>query len=236
MKRRTIRTIVLAALLPSAVLIGGALMLPAVRAQEATPPPAIPVEPVDALPLEPLPPRHFTGVPVVVDAVTLQLEGELLKLYGLRSFPGDWRADAIARVALEVVLGDDALDCYSAGRDRFRRSLVSCSVGGGDLVETMLAAGMGIVDRQTTRAPSADPALADRYDDAERAARVQSAGLWATVPGFEPPPPELPPPPEPGLLDWIERFQTGIAVLIGMIGLAIGLVVSRRPRGPAIRS
>ncbi|MDZ4737660.1 MAG: hypothetical protein SGJ07_15055 [Rhodospirillaceae bacterium] len=235
MKQRLIRTIFLAALLPSAALFGGALTSAAVRAQEATPPPAIPVEPVDALPLEPLPPRHFTGVPVVIDAVTLQLEGEHFKLYGLRSFPGDWRADAIARVALELVLSEAELDCYSAGHDRFRRSLVSCSIGADDLVETMLEAGMGIVDRQTTRAPSADPALADRYDEAERAAREHSAGLWATVPGFEPPPSELPPPPEPGLMDWIERFQAGLAVLIGMIGIAIALVVSRRPHGPVVR-
>jgi endonuclease YncB( thermonuclease family) len=198
-----------------------------IRAQEATPPPAIPVEPVEASVLEPLPPRHFSGAAVVIDAVTLQIEGETLRLYGLRGFTGDWRADAVARVGLELLLADAPLDCYAAGHDRYRRALVSCSTGWGDLVEAVLLAGLGFVDRQTTHRANADLARAELYDAAERAARERSAGLWATVPGFEPPPA---PPPEPGMLDWFERFQAGIAVLIGLFGVAAALLLSGRRR------
>jgi hypothetical protein len=223
MKSRLIRTFLSAALLFAVAVHPGVWL----RAQEATPPPAQPVEPVEALPLEPLPPRQYDGPAVAIDAVTLQLDGEILKLYGLRGFPVDWRADIVARVALEIALGEDRLECFSAGHDRFRRALVSCSTAAGDLAEAMLNAGMAVVDRQTTYAPMADPALAERYDAAERAARERSAGLWASVPGFEPPLPEPPAPPEPGIFDWIERFQAGLAVLIGLIAVAFAVRVRR---------
>jgi hypothetical protein len=219
MKSWLIRTVSGAVLLLAVAVHPVALL----RAQEATPPPALPVEPVEASPLQPLPPRQYSGPAVAIDAVTLLLEGEILKLYGLRGFPGDWRADAVARVALEIALGEVPPECFSAGHDRFRRALVSCSTETGDLAETMLNAGMAVVDRQTTNAPMADPALAERYDAAERTARERSAGLWASVPGFEPPPPETPAPPEPDILDSIERFQAGLAVLIGMIAVAFAV-------------
>ena len=68
---------------------------------------------------------------------------------------------------------------------------------------------------------------AKRYDAAERAARDGSAGVWVMVPGHEV---EEPTPPPPGLWDRVERFQSGIAVLAGMVIVAIAIVIAGRRR------
>ena len=41
-------------------------------AQEATPPPAVPVEPVEAVPLSPPPAREFVGMATVLDSRTVR--------------------------------------------------------------------------------------------------------------------------------------------------------------------
>jgi hypothetical protein len=195
-------------------------------AQEA--PPAIPVEPVDAQPLAPPSAREFDGSAVVFTSITLEVAGETLVLFGLQAFGNDWRAEAAARAALDQLTRGIDIRCIESGRDRHRRLLAICTAAEIDIAEAMLGAGMALVDRTQTRRVGGDMALADRYDAAERAARDGAAGLWITVPGYQP---VEPPPPPPGLWDRIERFQAGIAVLIGLLAVAIAIVVTGRRRG-----
>lgn len=212
-------------------LLAATAMLIALPAMAQETPPATPVEPVEALPLEPLPAREFAGPAVVLDSMTLQVEGETLVLYGLQRFSGDWRTEAAGRSVLEALVEQGDVRCVEAGRDRYRRLLALCSAGDtADLSEAMLAAGMGLVDRSVTRRPNADAGLADRYDDAVRAARDGSAGLWSLVPGYEPPAPEAPMPPPPDFWDRVERYQAGLAVLIGFVLVAIVLAMTGRRR------
>lgn len=194
-------------------------------------PPAIPVEPVEAQPLAPPASREFAGPAVVLDSMTIVVGGEVLALYGLQRFGTDWRAEASARAALDGLLLNVDLECIEAGRDRHRRLLAVCRAAEFDLGEAMLGAGMALVDRSITRQPDADTTIADRYDSAERAARAGSAGLWAVVPGYEP---KEPAPPPPGFWDRIERFQSGIAVLAGMLLVAVAIAVAgRRGKRPS---
>jgi len=207
--------------------------LPA-AAQEATPPPAIPVEPVEAVPLAPPPAREFVGIAVVLDGRTVEVAGQVLRLYGLAGYGSDWRAEAAARVALDSLVAGIELKCVEAGRDRNRRLLALCQAAEIDVGEAMIGAGMALVDRSVTRADNADTALAGRYDAAAAAARRSSAGLWATVPGFEPPPPVEPTPPPLTIWDKLERFQAGIAVLAGFVIVAVVIwITGRRQRKAA---
>jgi endonuclease YncB( thermonuclease family) len=194
-------------------------------AQEA--PPAIPVEPVEAQQLAPPPAREFHGPAIVLDSTTIAIGGDVLTLYGLVPIRTDWRLEAAARSALDDLTQGTDVNCIEAGRDRHRRLLATCTAAEFDLGEAMLAAGMALVDRAVTRQPDADTALADRYDAAERTARDGSAGLWAMVPGYQP---VEPAPPPPGLWDQVERFQAGIAMLAGMIVVALAILATGRRR------
>lgn len=196
-----------------------------VQAQESIE--AVPVEAVEAQELAPPPPREFSGIAVAVDSATLLIGGETLTLYGLSPFRSDWRAEAAARAALDDLVRDVEIHCIEAGRDRYRRLLATCLAADLDISEAMLGAGMSRVDRTVTRAPNADAATAARYDAAERAARDTSAGVWIIVPGHQP---KEPAPPPPGLWDRVERFQSGIAVLAGMLIVAIAIAMSGRRR------
>ena len=195
------------------------------QAQET--PTAVPVEPVEAQELAPPPLREFSGTAIALDSVTLLVAGEVLTLYGLLPIRTDWRAEATARSALDGLVRDVEVHCIEAGRDRNRRLLAMCKAVELDISEAMLGAGMSLVDRTVTWAAGADADIAARYDAAERAARDGPAGLWATIPGYEP---EEPTPKPPGLWDRIERFQSGIAVLTGMVFVAIAIVIAGRRR------
>ena len=196
-----------------------------VQAQESID--AVPVEPVEAQELAPPPPREFAGTAVALDSATILIGSDTITLYGLAPFRSDWRAEAAARAALDDLLRGIEIHCTEAGRDRYRRLLATCLAAELDISEAMLGAGMSRVDRTVTFATNADPELAARYDAAERAARDASAGVWIIVPGHQP---EEPAPPPPGLLDRVERFQSGIAVLAGMVIVAIAIAMSGRRR------
>lgn len=199
-------------------------------AEEAPPPPAIPVEAVEAVPLAPPPPREFTGSAIALDGRTLVVEAQALVLYGIGGYGGDWRAEAAARVALDDLIAGIDVHCIESGRDRYRRLLGMCMAAGVDLGEAMLGAGFGLVDRSVTRGPDADPARADHYDRTEAAARRNSAGLWATVPGYAPIIPAPPAPPPPTFWQTIERFQAGLAVFLGFVIVAGAMVLTGRRR------
>lgn len=188
---------------------------------------AVPVEPVEAQELAPPPPREFAGPAVAIDSATILIGGETITLYGLSANRSDWRAEAAARAALDDLVRDVEIRCTEAGRDRYRRLLATCLAAELDISEAMLGSGMSRVDRTVTWATNADPEIAARYDAAERAARDASAGLWIVVPGHQA---EEPTPPPPGLWDRVERFQSGIAVLAGMVIVAIAIAASGRRR------
>ncbi len=209
-------------IVPGAAII--ALCMPA-QAQET--PLAVPVEPVEAQELAPPPPREFSGTAVAIDSVTVLIAGEVLTLYGLSPIRTDWRAEATARSALDDLLRDVEVHCTEAGHDRNRRLLAMCTAAELDISEAMLGAGMSLVDRAVTWASGADADIAARYDAAEQVARDGSAGLWATIPGYEPEKPTTPP---PGLWDRVERLQSGIAVLAGMVIVAIAICIAGRRR------
>jgi len=196
-----------------------------VQAQESIE--AVPVEPVEAQELAPPPPREFSGTAIALDSATVRIGDQTLALYGLSPFRADWRAEAAARAALDDLVRDVELHCTEAGHDRNRRLLATCFAAELDISEAMLGAGMSRVDRDVTWGSNADAELAARYDAAERAARDASAGVWIIVPGHQP---KEPTPPPPGLWDRVERFQSGISVLAGMVIVAIAIALSGRRR------
>jgi len=115
----------------------------------------------------------------VVDADTLRVGGETVRLFGIdapeigqpcqrggRSFDcGRWASDAVER----AYAGKRAI-CDDRGRDRYGRQISKCAVGGVDIGETLVASGLA----EAFRRYSTD------YVDAEKRAIAAGRGIWAT--------------------------------------------------------
>jgi endonuclease YncB( thermonuclease family) len=118
--------------------------------------------------------RRQAGVPEIVDGDSLHLSGLSIRLKGVdapemkqvcQRSGRPYRCGEVAKEALARKIGNGPVECRLAGRDRYRRSLAFCSVGGEDLgawlVEEGLAVGYGDYEREEARA------------------RERRAGLWA---------------------------------------------------------
>jgi endonuclease YncB( thermonuclease family) len=118
--------------------------------------------------------RVVRGEARVTDGDSLRLGATVIRLKGLdapelaqtctrsgQSYP----CGRIAREALMQLIAEGPVTCRVVGRDRYRRSLARCSVGGRDIGERLVSAGIAV-------------AYGD-YEREEAIARAQSAGLWA---------------------------------------------------------
>ncbi|GJD52602.1 hypothetical protein OPKNFCMD_5368 [Methylobacterium crusticola] len=117
-------------------------------------------EPVETGTLTPDAPATLAGVAEVVDTATLRLGSRTLRLFGVESAKGAQAGD------LSTYLGGRPVNCQPAAT----RTAYLCAVDGHDLSEVVLYNGGG---RAT---PEATPDLIE----AERHARTEKLGIWAT--------------------------------------------------------
>lgn len=207
------------------------------NAQEAPAPDAMPVPPVESETLAAPPPMEFEGPAVALDGMTVQIGEIKLLLFGITA-PEFRTADGLrARLVLDrLIAGRSDIRCIDAPRDEGFRRRAICSSGTTDLSEALLAEGAVIVDRFQTNLKNADPTVSDHYDAAEASARQAGKGLWAAF--VVPPPPPAPPPPtrEEQIMAWLEKWQSGIGSLAGVLVVGLLLLVTRsgrRERAPA---
>ena len=98
------------------------------------------------------------GVPALVDTATLRFADATVQLEGVIGLGGSYVRDLAADIGREI--------CAGAQADGYSR----CEIDGTDLAEAVLLSGRGRV------APAAAPELVE----AQRAARSESRGVWAT--------------------------------------------------------
>ena len=99
------------------------------------------------------------GQATVIDTGTLRVDGRQVRLLGVVGVPGD------AAQAMADYIGGREVQCRAAANDRHR-----CEVDGWDLSEVVLYNGGG---RASPDAPAA-------YTRAERKARAEQKGIWAS--------------------------------------------------------
>ncbi|MGV8936707.1 MAG: thermonuclease family protein [Allorhizobium sp.] len=110
-----------------------------------------------------------------IDGDTLAAGAERLRLRGIdaperHQLCGDpgakaWACGEAARQALAGFSGASDLVCVGAGRDRYRRLLVTCSDGNSDINGAMVRLGLAV-------------SYGD-YQGEEQAARLDGKGLWS---------------------------------------------------------
>jgi hypothetical protein len=201
-------------------------------------PPAIPVERVEAAPLDASGPERIEGSAVALDARAMLIGDTQVRLYGLLSDDDTTVAALRGRLALEALLAEGEVSCHTIDRDRDGTLRAVCEGPGGDLALSLIGAGAGLPARLDTYSSSAPSGLGARYDEAEAKARASGSGIWAA---FAPPPR-----PENDRPNWMPRslwrMPAGLGALIGaalgflglaIVALALGRRRRERPESPA---
>ena len=120
----------------------------------------------------------ITGQPRVIDGDTLEVAGQRIRLHGIdapeskqlcRRNGERWRCGKDATSALKAWLGNRAVSCEELDRDRYRRVVARCAVGGVDIGEWMVSQGWAV----------AYYLYSYDYSRAEQRAKSARRGLWA---------------------------------------------------------
>lgn len=126
--------------------------------------------------------EHLDGRAEAVDGDTLDIAGTHVRLAGIdapelrQTCERDdrpWRCGEAARAALDEALAGGTVSCRAEKRDKYRRPLGFCTVGGTDIAALMVRNGLAVAY------------LGKAYQGEEAEARAARRGLWAG--SFQPP-------------------------------------------------
>ena len=120
-----------------------------------------------------------TGTASVIDADTIEIRGERIRLVGVdapesgqkcRSASAEFvRCGSIAANALDAWINRNPVTCDIEGKDRYGRALAECRVRGKSMQEWLVLNGYAVAYRSYSTA----------YVPAELKARKAKAGVWA---------------------------------------------------------
>ena len=122
--------------------------------------------------------RVVSGRATVVDGDTLEIAGERVRLEGIdapeagqtcgRKWLGTWNCGSAATAALQKIVGTRRVDCQSAGRDKYGRTIGWCAIDGHDINAEMVKSGHAWAFVKYSR----------RYEAIEAEARSAKVGIW----------------------------------------------------------
>ena len=128
---------------------------------------------------------EIAGVASVIDADTIEIYGQRIRLHGIDAPEGgqtcldaagrNWRCGQRAALALQDLIGRRTVTCDERDVDRYGRIVGRCLVGDLDINEWLVAQGLALAYRHYSR----------DYVAAEDQARSAGRGMWAG--SFEPP-------------------------------------------------
>lgn len=121
----------------------------------------------------------LAGQATVIDADTVEIHGERIRLLGIDApeslqtctdaAGAEYRCGQVAALALADKIGRAVVTCEGKKRDRYRRLLATCWAGGADLSAWLAEQGLAVAYRRYSKA----------YAPQEDAARAAKRGLWA---------------------------------------------------------
>ena len=122
--------------------------------------------------------EELTGTARVLDGDTIELRGKRIRLEGIdapetrqqceRSYGSKYRCGRDAMTALRKKISGRRISCSSSGRDRYGRTIATCSLGKTDLNRWMVRRGHAVAYRRYSRT----------YVGDETRAKIQRRGIW----------------------------------------------------------
>lgn len=128
--------------------------------------------------------QTITGRASVIDADTIEVHGERIRLEGIDAPESaqrcmrnhkPWRCGQAAALALDEWLASRPVACKITGKDRYGRHLARCSVNGLDMQAWLVSHGYALAYRR----------YSTDYVTDENRAREARAGVWSSE--FTPP-------------------------------------------------
>jgi endonuclease YncB( thermonuclease family) len=121
----------------------------------------------------------LTGQATVIDADTVEIHGERIRLLGIdapesrqvctNAAGAEYRCGQAAAFALADKIGRALVTCEGRERDRYKRLVATCFAAGVDLNAWLVEQGLAVAYRRYSKA----------YVSQEEAARSARRGLWA---------------------------------------------------------
>lgn len=123
---------------------------------------------------------NLVGQASIIDGDTLEIHGTRIRLWGIDapessqlcrgedSLP--YRCGAKAANELDVFIAGRSVSCEPVRRDVYGRTVATCSVGGIDLAEWLVRAGLALDWPRYSKG---------KYDSAQREADQAARGMWA---------------------------------------------------------
>jgi endonuclease YncB( thermonuclease family) len=117
------------------------------------------------------------GVASVIDGDTIEIHGQRIRLFGIDAMESAQRCQKAgkqylcgkeAAFALADQIGSQVVRCEHEDIDRYKRVVATCSAGGIDLNQWMVARGQALAYRR----------YSDRYVPDEEKARAARLGIW----------------------------------------------------------
>lgn len=120
----------------------------------------------------------FSGVASVVDADTLEIHGQRIRLHGIDALEGQQtcfapeptRCGQQAALALSDYLQRRTVTCKQTDIDRYKRVVARCSVGGQDIALWLVQNGHALDYARYSKG---------EYAQAEKAAKASRRGMWS---------------------------------------------------------
>lgn len=121
--------------------------------------------------------RLIVGRSSVIDADTLEIQGQRIRLEGIdapessqkcRIAGQEWACGQKAALALSDWLAERTVSCAPTGQDRYKRTLARCFVDSEDVQAWLVLNGWALAYRQ----------YSEDYVQAEQVAQTQRAGVW----------------------------------------------------------
>jgi endonuclease YncB( thermonuclease family) len=128
---------------------------------------------------------RIEGVASIVDGDTLEIHGQRIRLRGVDAPESSqichrdghpWRCGQAAALALSTLVGRQTVTCDVHGRDRYKRAVATCTVGGEDMNQWLVESGWALDWPRYSKGA---------YAEAEQAAKAAMTGVWASE--FQPP-------------------------------------------------
>jgi endonuclease YncB( thermonuclease family) len=121
--------------------------------------------------------QEITGPAVVIDGDSLRVGGTEVRLFGVDApelsqtcfeNAAPVACGAMAKEAIQGMIGDGALECLAKDTDTFGRTVAVCRTSGIDIGEALVEAGWATAFQR----------YGDDYSAAEMRARARRAGIW----------------------------------------------------------
>lgn len=128
---------------------------------------------------------EIAGRASVIDADTIEIHGQRIRLHGLDAPEGrqrclmpdgsPWRCGQKGSLALSDYLGAATVTCQRVDTDRYGRMVARCSVRGVDVGQWLVSQGWAMAYKRYSKA----------YVTDEHSARMAKRGIWVGT--FQPP-------------------------------------------------